>query len=190
MKKKAIIICLIILFVLFLSSILFLTSKYAITLNGQNLIEIEVGRNYQEPGAESILNLKKIKIEGNVDTNKVGTYEIKYHYFYSYIKRIVKVVDKEKPNINLNGNVEINLAINGTYKEPGYEATDNYDGNITDKVEVINNVDLTKAGIYDITYKVTDSSGNKTIITRQVSVNEKGPLSMNLQEFSLNGNDG
>ena len=187
MKKKVLLISLLILFLLLSGTILFLTSKYAIKLNGEKIIEIEVGKNYQEKGAKSILNLKEIKIEGNVDTTKTGTYEIKYHYFYSYITRTVKVVDKEKPVINLDGNVEINLAINGTYTEFGYTAFDNYDGNLTDKVEIINNVDTSKAGIYDINYQITDSSGNKTIVTRKVSVNEKGPLSMDLAEFSLDG---
>lgn len=187
MKKKVIIICLTTLILLILISILFLTSKYAVTLNGDKVLEIEVGNDYQELGAKAILNLSKIKIEGNVDTKKIGVYEIKYHYFYSYVTRTVKVVDNEKPTINLEGNVEINLVINGTYKEPGYEANDNYDGNITSEVEITNNVDLSKAGIYDIIYKAVDSSGNEVSVIRKVSVNEKGPLSMSLEDYTLDG---
>lgn len=186
MKKKAIIISLI-LFILLLIFALFLTSKYAVVLNGEEIVEIEVGKKYQEKGAKSILNLKDLKIDGKVDTTKIGTYKIKYHYFYSWIERTVKVVDKEKPSINLNGNVEVNLVINGTYNELGYAANDNYDGDITSKVEVTNNIDATKAGIYDVIYEVLDSSGNETKVIRKVSVNEKGPLSMDLQEFTLDG---
>lgn len=186
MKKKTIII-LIILFILILISALFLTSKYAIILNGNEVVEIEVGKKYHEKGAKSIFNLKSLNIDGKVDTTKIGTYKIKYHYFYSYIERTVKVIDKEKPNIKLNGNIEINLVVNGIYNELGYTATDNYDGDITEKVKVTNNIDITKAGIYDVIYTVLDSSGNETKVTRKVSVNEKGPLSMNLQEFTLDG---
>ena len=187
MKKKALIISLIIFFVLIIASILFLTSKYALKLNGDDTLEIEVGQDYQEKGAKAILNLQEIKIDGKVNTNKVGTYEIKYHYFYSYISRKVLVVDKEKPTINLNGNVEVNLAVNGKYNEFGYEALDNYDGDITSKVEITNNINLSEPGVYDVIYSVTDSSGNKASVTRKVSVNKVGPLSMGLHEFSLDG---
>ena len=133
------------------------------------------------------MNLKSLKVNGSVDTTKVGTYKIKYHYFYSYIERIVKVVDKEKPVINLNGNVEINLVINSSYNELGYNAVDNYDGDITSEVEVTNNIDVTKEGSYDVIYEVVDSSGNETKVTRKVSVNKNGPLSMNLEDFTLDG---
>ena len=93
MKKRTIIICLIALFVLILISILFLTSKFALSLNGEEIVNIEVGDKYEEKGAKSVLDLSEIEIDGSVDTKKVGTYEIKYHYFYSYLTRTVKVVD-------------------------------------------------------------------------------------------------
>lgn len=185
--KKIIIICLISLSVLIIGLILFLTSKYAISLNGEEVVKVEVGKEYKELGAKSIIDFKNIKTSGKVNTKKIGTYQINYKYFYSNIKRIVKVVDTIKPVINLDGNVEINLAIGGTYKEPGYNSSDNYDGDLTKKVVITNNIDTTKAGIYDVIYEVTDSSGNKETIIRKVSVNEKGPLSMNLEEYSLNG---
>lgn len=185
--KKIIISCLISLSVLIVGSILFLTSKYAISLNGEEVVEVEVGKEYKELGAKSIIDFKNIKTSGKVNTKKIGTYKINYKYFYSNIKRIVKVVDTIKPVINLDGNVEVNLAIGSTYKEPGYNSSDNYDGDLTEKVVITNNIDTTKAGIYDAIYEVTDSSGNKESIIRKVSVNEKGPLSMNLEEYSLNG---
>lgn len=135
--KKIIIICLISLSVLIVGSILFLTSKYAISLNGEEVVKVEVGKKYKELGAKSIIDFKNIKTSGKVDTKKIGTYQINYKYFYSNIKRIVKVVDTIKPVINLDGNIEINLAIGGTYKEPGYNSSDNYDGDLTKKVVII-----------------------------------------------------
>lgn len=185
--KRIILICLISLSVLMIGSILFLTSKYAISLNGEEVVKVEVGKEYKELGAKSIIDFKNIKTSGKVDTKKIGTYQINYKYFYSNIKRIVKVVDTIKPVINLDGNVEINLALGATYKEPGYNSSDNYDGDLTQKVVITNDIDTTKAGIYDVIYEVTDSSGNKESVIRKVSVNEKGPLSMGLEEYSLNG---
>ena len=73
------------------------------------------------------------------------------------------------------------------YNEFGYEALDNYDGDITSKVEITNNINLSEPGVYDVIYSVTDSSGNKASVTRKVSVNKVGPLSMGLHEFSLDG---
>lgn len=187
MKKKVIIILIVTFFIFIVGAALFLTSKFAIKLNGKDVIEINVGEKYHEKGAKSIFNLKSIRIEGKVDSKKVGTYKIKYHYFYSYKERVVKVIDKEKPQINLKGNIEVNIAVNGVYNELGYQAIDNYDGDITSKVKVTNKVDASKSGIYDVIYSVTDASGNETNIIRKVSVNEKGPLTMSLKDFNMNG---
>ena len=42
-------------------------------------------------------------------------------------------------------------------------ATDEEDGDISGSIEVLNNeVDTTKVGIYEVTYKVTDSQGAST----------------------------
>lgn len=184
MKSKIIIVCFIIFIFL---TIGILTSPLVFFLNGSSEVVLNVGQDYKEKGAKALFNLFRIKIEGKVDSNKVGTYKIKYYYFYSHITRTVKVIDKVSPTITLNGNIEFNLAINGEYNEPGFKAIDNYDKDITDKVIVDNKIDLTKPGTYEITYSVKDSSGNETSVTRKIFVNEKGPLSMNLKEFSLDG---
>lgn len=58
----------------------------------------------------------------------------------------------------------------------GVTATDAEDGDITDKVEVIsNNVDTSKAGIYEVTYQVTDSQGASVTKTITVTVRETDP---------------
>lgn len=41
----------------------------------------------------------------------------------------------------------------------GYEAIDNCDSNLTDKVLITNNLDINKIGEYEITYEVEDLSG-------------------------------
>ena len=53
-------------------------------------------------------------------------------------------------------------------------ATDKEDGDITDKVEILKNeVDTEKAGVYEVTYKVTDSQGASVIKTIKVVVKDK-----------------
>lgn len=52
-------------------------------------------------------------------------------------------------------------------------ATDEEDGDLTSKIEVVGDVDTTKAGNYTVTYKVTDSQGATTTKTITVKVLEK-----------------
>ena len=53
-------------------------------------------------------------------------------------------------------------------------ASDKEDGDITANLEVVKNeVDTTKAGVYEVTYKVTDSQGASYTTTIQVTVNPK-----------------
>lgn len=115
--------------------------------------------------------------DGDITNNVVK--EIKDDKIYLSVKdksnnlykteiKIVKV-DEEKPQITLKGNTTIYQNIGINYNEPGYTATDNCDGDITDKVTVSGEV-KTSAGIYKLTYSVTDNSGNKTEVIRTVVV--------------------
>jgi len=78
--------------------------------------------------------------------------------------------DKTPPIISLNGRSNIILSLGEEYREAGFSATDNLDGNITNQVVVTNNIDSSKEGVYEIIYSVTDSAGNKTQIKREVKV--------------------
>lgn len=136
-------------------------------LKGNNEITLTVNSKYIEKGAtvNSIIKIndEKIKISGNVDTTKIGEYEIVYKtknlFLNKEIKRKIKIVDKEKPIITLNGNVETSVCTNTEYTEEGYTATDNYDGDITSKVKIVKDKDYIK-------YYVTDSSKNSFNIKR------------------------
>lgn len=55
-------------------------------------------------------------------------------------------------------------------------ASDTEDGNLTDKVQVVeNNVDTSKPGIYTETLKVTDQDGKEAQVTRKVEVYAASP---------------
>ena len=81
-------------------------------------------------------------------------------------------VDDEKPVIKLRGNSVIFLTYGDIYKEPGYTANDNCDGDLTEKVLVNGSVSR-NVGTYEIKYEVTDGSGNKTTVKRRVIVGTK-----------------
>lgn len=81
----------------------------------------------------------------------------------------VKIIreDKTAPVITLKGNKTIYLTRGDTFTDPGYTANDNCDGDITNKVEVNGVVD-SNIGKYIITYKVSDSTGNTTTVSRTI----------------------
>lgn len=117
---------------------------------------------------------------GEVDTTKLGEYELKYKLELGILgfvnKKKVVVVDKENPSITLEGAEEVVVCPNQKYEEEGYTANDEYDGVITDKVEVINNDN-------EIIYKVLDSSKNEFIKKRTIVYEDKIK-----PEISLKGN--
>ena len=137
-------------------------------LKGDSNKEILVGNNYDEEYVVAKVNGKESKavsINSNLNENKVGTYVVSYsltisNYYKQRLYRKIKVIDDEKPNIILNGDGEITLEYGEEYKEPGFSASDDYDGDITSKVMVKNTINTKKSGTYKITYKVSDSSGN------------------------------
>ncbi len=83
--------------------------------------------------------------------------------------------DDEKPIITLKGNNTVALLKGKKYVEPGYIATDNCLGDITDRVKVTNNIDYEQNGKYQVTYTVSDDLGNTTKVIRTVYVYEKNP---------------
>ena len=82
--------------------------------------------------------------------------------------------DKVKPEIKLNGSSNITIELNDTFIDPGATATDNKDGDLTNKIKVSGTVNTSKAGTYTITYTVQDSAGNKAMVTRIVTVKGSG----------------
>ena len=83
---------------------------------------------------------------------------------------LLKREDLEGPSITLHGNSTMYVALNSSFSDPGYEAYDKCDGNVTDKVSVSGSVDTSRAGTYKITYSATDSLGNSSTVSRSVSV--------------------
>ena len=86
------------------------------------------------------------------------------------IIRTIEYADVVPPEIVLKGETSLTLTEGGTYTEPGFTATDDVDGDITDRVEISGAVDCDTPGTYTITYTVKDSFGNVTTVTRTVKV--------------------
>ncbi len=137
-------------------------------LKGKDEIVLDYPNNYKEPGFKAkILNkdiTPQVKVRGKVNDKKIGEYKIIYEVKYLFMKknivRIVKVIDSENPKLTLKGEENTKVCPGKEYQEEGFDAIDNYDGDLKDKVEVDKSSDKW-------VYKVVDSSGNKTILERK-----------------------
>lgn len=79
--------------------------------------------------------------------------------------------DLVPPGIVLIGESVITITVGDTYIEPGYIATDDKDGDITDRVVVTGSVNTNVAGAYILRYNVSDLAGNAANeVTRTVVV--------------------
>ncbi len=156
--------------------------KPLITLNGDEVIELNLGEEYIEQGAKALDNYSgnitaQIKVENSVDTSIVGTTYITYRVKdeagnESFIQRKVIVRDTVAPIINYTGPTPIYHEVNTLFNPPILTATDNYDGDITNRVSLTNNVILNKIGTYELVYTVKDSSLNEATLVIQVIVRD------------------
>lgn len=166
-------------------------------LNGEKEQKVNYGNDFTDPYVTLKINGyddKNVEISSNFNKNKVGSYVISYTAFISndYKQRLyrkVNVVDEESPKLELMGDLMLELDYGSKYHEPGYVATDNYDGDITNEVDVKNTINTKKPGTYKITYKVKDSSNNIASQERTVTVKEKTD-SVNKEEPDIEVKDG
>lgn len=101
-------------------------------------------------------------------------------------KRIIKYEDAEKPTIRLSGDNTIYLEIGSNYKESGYQAADNCEGDITNRVVVTNNINNMVAGTYYVNYSVSDSNGNSNSRRRKIIVYDLKTKNLNDYVNNLN----
>jgi len=72
---------------------------------------------------------------------------------------VMLVYDELPPVITLKGMDTVYVEVNGTYTEDSAVCIDNIEGDITSRMVITNQVDLTQAGIYFVHYDVMDASG-------------------------------
>lgn len=139
---------------------------------GEEYTSVEFNSEYVDMGAKITYRGKNVDytFSTNLDTSKLGNYEYVYKYSIgekSYSKkRILKVVDTVKPEIVLKGETDVIIDYTHEYKEEGFSASDNYDGDLTDKVTYENENVSDKD--YRIKYSVKDSSNNEFVVYRNI----------------------
>ena len=125
----------------------------------------------------------KIEVKKNdVDTTTPGKYEVTYKVTdskgASFTKSITVTVNPKMEVLNAVPTIDAadkTITVGDTFDPmDGVTATDAEDGNLTSKIVVEkNDVDTTKAGKYEVTYKVTDNQGATRTKTITVTVNPK-----------------
>ncbi len=157
------------------------TTAPVIELSGEKSVVLEHGQAYVEPGF-----VVTDTVDGNITDYVVVSSNLRFavgEYTVTYTvkdasgnetgaKRTVKVVDTTAPTLVLKGANPLSVVQGSKYEEPGFKATDNADGDLTDSVTVSGSVDTKTVGSYKFTYTVVDASGNKTTVERVVTVNK------------------
>lgn len=163
------------------------------TLAGEPKATLEYGEHYQEPGVTALVRgsrfFQKGFVPGDIryDTrsdlveDKLGCYKITYCasslFASGEVTRRVQVVDTRPPVITLTPDDPEALTEDAPYTEAGFQAWDNYDGDITDKVIRQETPEL-------VTYAVVDSSGNPAKAERKIPYWDSVP-----PEITLSGGE-
>lgn len=148
-------------------------------LNGEETVHVEYGDTYEDEGAEcvflgTVLTFMKedveVQKEGSFDLEKTGEYVLTYKADYKNLHaektRTVIVEDTVPPQLILKSDPDSYTPFNHPYEEEGFTATDNYDGDLSDKV-----VSEEKDG--KVYYSVSDSSGNTVKMERTILYDDR-----------------
>ena len=78
--------------------------------------------------------------------------------------------DVASPEMSILGDANITQLQGVAWVDPGVEAHDVRDGNLTSSVSVSGTVDVNATGTYTLTYTVSDAAGNHASLTRTVNI--------------------
>jgi PKD repeat protein len=158
------------------------------TLKGNQTEYVEVGTSYTDPLVSTSDNYYTpaeldplVKKTGGLDLTRLGTYTITYQLtdpsgnVATPLTRIINVVDTAAPTVTMNGARSDTIEVYSTYKDAGVASVDNYYTTLTTTktgtyYSTFTDGRATRLGTYTIVYNVTDGSGNKTSMTRFVTV--------------------
>lgn len=156
-------------------------------------IVLEYGQPYkEEPAAAEVKGhvfrrngkALEVKKDGQVDADRLGTYEICYETSYhgsTYsVTKTVKVEDTTAPVLTLMGDADIRLEAGEDYAEPGFLADDLCDGDLSEEVAVEGVPEVLSPGKYTLIYQVRDHSGNEAEARRTLQVVDSIPPKLEL----------
>lgn len=152
-------------------------------LVGTDPFYVEVGTDYVEPGISAIDAYdgdisNQVEISGTVNVNVVGTYVLTYVIEDAAgnsvtLTRDVIVRDTTAPTISVSGTSTLNSEAVLLADLLTASASDLYDGILTEDITVTDDEytgNETRVGTYEVTYSVSDSSGNTATKTITITV--------------------
>lgn len=182
-KNKMVISILLAVMVIIIIVFLYLNKNNEITfsLNGENIITIDYGKDYIEQGfiaydAKGNDLSEYVSVSGIVNNHLSGAYEITYELKYKdetkILKRIVMVNDLNLDDIELvlNGEEETYLMVNSTYEEQGAYVLNKIENTrVENDITIYGNVNSSSVGEYEVRYTYL-YNGNVVERTRKVIV--------------------
>lgn len=124
----------------------------------------------------------QIRVEGSVDTQRIGLYPLIYKVSDSDNNQTEQVRTVEVYNMKptFSGIADTTLIL-GTAFDPlaGVSAQDEEDGDLTSHIKLSGSVDSNTVGRYTLTYQVSDSAGQTVTQARNVTVKESGGVCTN-----------
>ncbi len=148
-----------------------------IRLNGSATVNHEQATTYVDAGATATDvpdGSVTVTTVGSVDSDTAGTYILSYSATDSNgnvsrtLTRSVTVADTTAPTITLIGESVVEVELDTSYEDAGATATDAVDGSV--EVVTTGSVDTSTAATYTLTYTATDTAGNSSTATREVTV--------------------
>ena len=152
-------------------------AKASLYLIGKNPMKIKQGDEFVDPGFNAYDEdgkdvARDVVVTNNVDTSKVGTYQVVYTLTIDGIvtekKRTVKVMDIEAPFISHPGTTIILNDVTTFNVMDNVKAVDN-SGEVIN-VKATTNLTLGINGEYEVVYYAKDSSGNEYSDKRSIIV--------------------
>ncbi len=148
------------------------TTPPELTLAPETRAYILPGEEYDDPGYTAVDRVDgdlTAEVERTVNGSRVDYSVSDRSGNIATASRIIPYDDPVPPVIALRGDSFVSLTVGEEfYSEPGFSASDNLDGNLSDAVTVSGSVDESKAGLYTLTYTVTDLHGNKATAKRTI----------------------
>jgi hypothetical protein len=170
------------------------TTVPVITLSGSSTVTHEAKGTYVDGGARASDTLdgnltEMVTSVSTVNTEVMGSYSVIYSVSDANgnaaveVVRVVKVVDTTEPVITLSGGSYVTHEAGGSYTEAGASAIDVVDGDLSVEMDVVSTVNISRPGVYTVSYGVSDAAGNKSkaAVRKVTVVDTTGPV------ITLNG---
>ena len=110
---------------------------------------------------------RKLNINLNIIKEKPKLFIIGGVILLIIIILLITLSNKNKYILELLGEQTINIKLGNDYIEPGFVAYDKKHNDCRDKVKVTNNVDISKTGKYEISYRLENITKTRYVIVTE-----------------------